>query len=400
MQTETIHFRATLQGLQLRLAGTALASLALVGAGTLVLSNYWEPGYALRWGGITTAAVLLLLWVFWRYLPENHPPSHTHALFTDFGLPNLLTYWRGFLVACTAGFLFSPRPLDGLQWLPGVLFSLGILPDYFDGYLARVTGRTSQLGEFLDVAVDSLAVFTGTLLVVTWELVPVWYLLVGLARYLFLAGIWIRERLHKPVFPLPTSLSRRALAGTQMGFLMVLLWPLFGPPATVIAAYFFAIPFLLNFTRDWLFVSGVIKPNPEGKPLTLPAAFTRWLPLALRLVVVLGLGEVLLRWSAAFQPLAAALGRLGVQLPVLFLGLLLLLTALVLICTAIGAMGRTMAVLALCLTGIFLQAGAYELLPAVLIALSSALLLFLGSGAFSAWTPEQVLFERRAGDVN
>lgn len=400
MQTETIHFQTTLQGLQVRLAGTALLSLALVAAGVLLLSSQWAPAYALRWGGLTAAAVMLLLWVFWRHLPGNHPPKNKYALFSDFGVPNLVTYWRGFLVACTAGFILTPRPTDGLLWLPGVLFSLGILPDYFDGYLARVTGRASALGENLDVAVDSLAVLTGTLLVVMWEQVPAWYLLVGLARYLFLAGIWLREQLNRPVHPLPPNLSRRALAGTQMGFLMVLLWPLFGPPGTVLAAYLFAIPFLLNFTRDWLTVSGVIQPAAAGKHLVVPASVNHWLPLVLRGVVVLSLGEVLLRWSTAFQPLAAALGRLGVQLPVVFLGLLLLLTALVVICTLLGAMGRTMGILTLCLAGFFLQAGAFELLPGMLTALSGALLLFLGSGAYSTWSPEQVLLERRAGEAN
>lgn len=400
MRTETLHFKDALLGLQLRLAGTSLISLAFVVAGALLLSTQWTTAATLRWAGITAAAVAFLLWVFWRHLPANHPPEQKTTLFPDFGLPNLMTYWRGFLVACAAGFLFSPRPTDGLLWLPGILFSLGVLPDYFDGYLARVTGRASMLGENLDVAVDSLAVLTGTLLVVLWGQVPAWYLLVGLARYLFLAGIWIREHLNKPVYPLTPNLSRRALAGTQMGFLMVLLWPLFSPPGTVVAAYLFAAPFLLNFTRDWLTVSGVVRPNPAQRRLGLPATLIRWLPLVLRLVVVLGLGEVLVLWSAAFQPLAAELGRLGVRLPVVFLALLLFLTAVVVFCIAIGAMTRTMGILAICLGGFYLQAGVFDLLPGLLIALSGALLLFLGGGAFSAWTPEQVLLERRAGEAS
>jgi CDP-diacylglycerol--glycerol-3-phosphate 3-phosphatidyltransferase len=389
-----------LHALQVRWFLTGLGTLALLAAAYWLLASGWEAAFAGRWLAGALAASLYLLWTFWRHLPHNHPLNQPAALYADLGLPNRVTYWRGFLVACTAGFLLTPRPAGSLflLWLPGLLFSFGILPDFVDGLLARLTGRGTRLGEHLDEAVDSLAVLTGTLLVVLWGQVPVWYLLVGLARYLYLAGLWLRRRLGKPIHALPPSLGRRALAGTQMGLLMVLLWPLFSPPGTSLAATLFAVPFLLNFGRDWLYAAGLLQTTQpvSARP---PGWLSRWLPLLLRGLVVLGVASVCLPWLSGLPAITSYFSALGVLFPGLLVGLLLALQTWVMLSAALGVMGRTIGILALCLAGFYLR---FDLgLPAVnlITALCGALLLFLGSGRLSLWQPEEELLQRRIGEA-
>jgi CDP-diacylglycerol--glycerol-3-phosphate 3-phosphatidyltransferase len=386
-----------LTGLRLRWASIGLLSAALLGGEYAWLAAAWSPIYAQRWLALSALAAGSLLWVFWQNLSDNHPPDAPQLLYGDLGLPNLVTYWRGMMIACTAGFVLIPRPPADLIWLPGLQFSLGILPDYLDGYLARLTGRTTSLGETLDVSVDGVAVLAGTLLVVRYQLVPAWYLLVGFARYLFLLGIWVRRRLKKPVYDLPPSMIRRALAGTQMGFNMVVLWPVFGPPFTTLAAYLFSIPFLYNFTRDWLFVSGALNVQTASNS-TLPDVVRRWLPLSLRVGVACGLGIYSATWVGNFAAQTVYLQNLGANNPILLTGLVLALQIGVLMLILLGIMTRTMAVLALCIAGFHLQFSDGMLVIDLLTATCAGLLFFLGSGTLAFWSPEEEILHRRAGE--
>jgi CDP-diacylglycerol--glycerol-3-phosphate 3-phosphatidyltransferase len=205
-----------------------------------LLSAVWQPEFALRWLGLTTAVIAYNLWILWRGLPFNHRPGES-ALLSNLGAGNALTLTRGLFTAVLAGFLFSPWPEGGLAWIPGILYLLVIVSDFFDGYLARITNHTTRLGEKLDLSLDGLGVLIGAGLAVQYQQVPPWYLSVALARYLFLIGVWVRKKQDKVVYPLPPNISRRIFAGFQMGFLAVVLLPLFSPPGTHLAALFFAL---------------------------------------------------------------------------------------------------------------------------------------------------------------
>ncbi|GGD76061.1 CDP-diacylglycerol--glycerol-3-phosphate 3-phosphatidyltransferase [Croceicoccus mobilis] len=72
-------------------------------------------------------------------------------------LPNLLTLSRIFAVPFFVALLWWP------DWVLGhaiafVLYALAAITDYFDGYLARASGRVSRLGIFLDPIADKLMV--------------------------------------------------------------------------------------------------------------------------------------------------------------------------------------------------------------------------------------------------
>jgi len=214
--------------------------------------------------------------------------------------------------------------------------------------------------------------------------VPDWYILVGSARFLYMGGLWLRKRLNKPIYELPPSISRRVFAGFLMGFLAVILLPLFSPPGTKIAASLFGIPFLVGFTWDFLTISGVVQPIKDNFSQFTQIA-KRWLPVVLRLVI-LGLYTA---W------MSKAIQNINFGDPAIVL-LGLSYSALVFL-IVLGAAPRIAAGLALATLGVYQM---FASLTAIQIVLAAAyiILLYMGSGALSLWTPEEGLIHSRAGE--
>jgi CDP-diacylglycerol--glycerol-3-phosphate 3-phosphatidyltransferase len=366
------------------LAFAVTCSLFLIG-GYAALRLAWQPGDApaaentVRWLALASATLVYLLAILWRGLPHNRRAGESRLLPT-LGWGNRMTLLRGMLVAGLVGFLFSPRPEGWMAWIPGLLYTLADAADFLDGYLARLTNHATRLGEILDMSLDGLGVLAVATLAVQYGQAPLWYLSVGLARYLFLAGLWLRKRLGKPVYEAPPSIARRGFAGLQMGFIAVILWPLFSPPATHIAAALFALPFLAGFLRDWLFVSGVLRPGSK-LPGGLQSALTRWLPVFLRLGIA---ALVLSTWVSSSLAAKDATA-------------LIVFEAVIVALLVLGVASRVMAIAALILLGVHQMLA--PLTPTqVLLAIAYTTILFMGSGAFSLWKPEDRLIYHRAGE--
>jgi CDP-diacylglycerol--glycerol-3-phosphate 3-phosphatidyltransferase len=374
--------KTPMQALRIEWALISAFSLSFLTVGFVILSVTWQLDLAGRWLILPSLVVAYLLRVLWQNLGANHREGEPDLL-PDLGWGNRLTLLRGVLVAGMMGFLLLPRPGGWLIWIPGVLYTLSDAADFFDGYVARVTNRATRLGKILDVSFDGLGVLAASLLVVLYGQAPAWYILVGLARYLFLAGEWLRRRLGKPIYPIPPSLNRRVFAGLQMGFLAAALLPLIPPPGIHIAATLFGLPLLVGFGRDWLYVSGVLKPNSEHSS-RLQARVERWLPAGLRiLILVLNLG-LFVPWMTVLQSGSFAFG---------FIGLLYWLAVGMLV---LGVLPRVTSIVALFGLG-FAQLLAP--LSPIQIALGVAyiLILYIGSGAFSLWAPEDYLYRNHAG---
>ncbi|MBN1145798.1 MAG: CDP-alcohol phosphatidyltransferase family protein [Anaerolineales bacterium] len=375
--------RTALDSLRKRWLAFASLCLAFLAGGYALLSAWWDASYALRWLALPTLAVAYLLLVLGRNLDANHRADEQYLL-PSLGWGNRLTLLRGLLTAAMLGFLFLPRPLGWLAWLPGVLYILSDASDFFDGYLARVTGHATRLGEILDMSFDGLGVMAAALLAAQYGQVPPWYLLVAFARYLHLAGLWLRRRLGKPLYMLPPNGGRRLFAGLMMGFLAAALLPVFSPPGLHIVAALFGLPFLGGFARDWLYVSGMLS-SAGGANETRQIALSRWLPFLLRLAVLaLGLGPLALGAQNPFTmlPTALALAHLAV------IGLV-----------ALGVAPRVTAIAGLCILGLY-QVHASLALPQVLLAVAYTAVLYLGGGALAWWTPEEILFHQRAGEAH
>ncbi len=215
-------------------------------------SDGWSGEQRWLFGVGSTVGFLAITGVAWRAIPA--------ARRTDGAEPITLATWvtigRGSTLVILTGFLLTEAPTGALAWLPGLLFAVAAGFDAIDGMLARATDTVSELGGRLDVEMDSLAVLFGTLLAVRYGAVPAAFLLVGIARYAFVAGIQYRRRRGLPVFDLDPSTPRRALGGLAMVTLFLALVPMPGSTVTRPLALVVLIPFLGHFLRDWLVVSG------------------------------------------------------------------------------------------------------------------------------------------------
>lgn len=362
--------------------------ILFTGTGYFLLEYFWEHHYALRWLGLTSALGAWQLIALWQILPQNRRAGED-ALLPGLGWGNRLSLLRGFLIAALAGFLLSPWALGWLGWVPAFLYLFSDITDLLDGYFARITNHVTQLGTALDMKNDSWGVLVVTGLAFWYGQIPFWYLPVGLARYFFLAGLWVRKKQGRENMELPHSFRRRIFAGVQMGVITAMLVPLFAPPATTIAATFFMLPFLGGFLYDWYLVTGKIDPEKGAVFFEnlLSSAWMRWLPPGLRLMTAAGLA-----YFAFIQPV-----DIFVLYHLPFGPLWLILEIIVIFMLLFGAMGRLAAALALIFLGLMLNFTLLTPLHFILILLSTTLL-FTGTGALSIWSPEEWLIYHRAGE--
>ncbi len=94
-------------------------------------------------------------------------------------IPNYLTLFRIFLVPIFVIIFYLP--FEGHYMASAVIFAIAGFSDFFDGYLARVTGQTSDLGAFLDPVADKLIVVVALVLLVwshnsTWLTIPAMFI--------------------------------------------------------------------------------------------------------------------------------------------------------------------------------------------------------------------------------
>lgn len=209
-----------------------------------------------QWIFPTLAVVGYIAWICRRNLGANRSETGDGpgSVYRSLGVPNLVTLGRGVLFAAVAGF-GALVPVPRIAWAPALLYGAGCALDAVDGLLARRQDRATELGARLDLAVDTTGFLVAPVTAVLWGELPVWYLSLSVARYLFKFGRGIRRTRGLTVNDLPPSRLRRPLAGLQMAFITFALSPLF-PAAVPPLAVLFLAPSLAVFVRDYFVVTG------------------------------------------------------------------------------------------------------------------------------------------------
>lgn len=231
-------------------AAGATALLAVIGGSGLALA--WENGPPDPFLLGILAGFTVVVATTWRAFQlardEVGPERITVATW--------VTIARGGALVLLAGFLFVPLPNGVVAWVPGILFAFAAAVDAADGAIARRLDCESKRGERLDVEIDALTVLAGAVLAVRYGVAPAIFVVVGVARYAFVAGIKYRRRRDRSVYDLDPSDLRRALGGAAMLVIWFALVPIPGASLSRLLAWLVLVPFLVNFTRDWLVVSG------------------------------------------------------------------------------------------------------------------------------------------------
>lgn len=360
---------------ELRIIGLlGMAVLLIVSMGLAAFENW---AFALQWGLFGT-----LLWALvWQQsairLRDNRATADS-ALYPSLGWANRLTVARGFLIALCAGFLFQNLNQPLLFWLPALFYSIAAILDRVDGYVARSTQHTSLMGNALDNVFDALGLLVAPLLALNFAKIHWTYLLVSSAYYAFHLGMRWRTHRNLPNYALVPNSLRRTLAGFQMGYIAVVLWPPFDAQITRLAGVAFMLPILIGFIVDWCVVSGRI--DMQGKRVqqffAALASFSTgyWQPL-LRIAFLFTVTAILVQEQWQGVPL------LG----------LLLATGLILF--GIGA--RLGALLVLLLLA--LSSPQTVGVTTTLLLFSTTWIMLLGSGRFSLWQGDDYWVNRHDG---
>lgn len=277
-----------------------LFGLAALG-GYLILHVTWHPDSAIQWGAGSAGALLYLLGFTRIHLPLNrrHPEA---AISPQLGLSNSLTLVRGLLYGLLAGFIVVPTPDGAWAWVPGLVYTIASLTDLLDGRIARKRGETTDLGAKLDVEVDSVGILIAFLLGAKLGQLPVGLVAAGALFYLYRLVVWGWARSGRPVYPLPDRPWRSIIGGFEVGFLCVMLWPVFEPPYTTAAGIAVVIPVVLSFAWDGLVATGALRPGTPNHQTLLrwvrragQSFVPRLLRIGLGLLIV---GYMLTLWNA------------------------------------------------------------------------------------------------------
>ncbi len=120
------------------------------------------------------------------------------------GLPNWLTTLRILLIPVFVSLLVYRRAGAAL-----LVFCLASLTDMLDGYIARVQGRQTRLGAFLDPLADKLLLTCGFVTLTWLKVIPFWITAVVVSRDLVLSiGVLVIHVAGGTVYPSPSWIGK------------------------------------------------------------------------------------------------------------------------------------------------------------------------------------------------
>ena len=137
-------------------------------------------------------------------------------------LPNMLTYSRIVVIPLLIATFYFPS--HTARWVACILFCLAAITDFFDGYLARRSNQTSNLGRFLDPIADKLLVGATLFMLVGFNQVNSWTFIpavIILLREILVSGL--REFLAEVQVSMPVSRLAKWKTAIQMIALPLLL---------------------------------------------------------------------------------------------------------------------------------------------------------------------------------
>ena len=102
-------------------------------------------------------------------------------------VPNILTMLRIAAIPVLCVLLLSPDR-EPCFWA-AALFAAASITDWLDGYLARRMGIVTVFGKFLDPIADKLIVMAALIMILPYDRVPAWMVLVILGREMIITGL-------------------------------------------------------------------------------------------------------------------------------------------------------------------------------------------------------------------
>jgi phosphatidylglycerophosphate synthase len=172
-----------------------------------------------------------------------------------FGAANLLTGVRVLMIAS-----LSLLPPDRqVPWAGAIVLGTFVL-DGLDGFVARLTGNTSRFGAQFDQEADAFTVATATHLAVFAGLMPVWFVIAGLLRYVYVITVWLLgARAEAP----RSRLARWVYSAFVVGLLAILMVP---SATTRWLAGGATLALIASFARSFVYVIRAARGQPPPQP--------------------------------------------------------------------------------------------------------------------------------------
>lgn len=205
------------------------------------------------------------------------PSQPDHSTATDpshdiYTVANIITVLRLILVP-----IFFTVLITGTNdVLAFVLFALAASTDWLDGQIARRTGTVTEIGKAIDPMVDRLLIAAGVLGLYIEQRLPLWIVIVLVARDLYLGyGVWRLEHYYHR--RLTVSYSGKVTTAVLLtGFsLLILNWPMLpglGLLDTSALPGFGSQPVALGM---WLIYAGLVLSVSTAVQYTIRAARIR-----------------------------------------------------------------------------------------------------------------------------
>lgn len=102
-------------------------------------------------------------------------------------LPMFFTYLRIAVAPVVMGVLFIPWVWSG--WTAAILFVLGSITDWLDGYFARLFKVESTAGKFMDPIADKLLVLGPLVMLLNMNRIDAFMVFLLLGRDIFIGGV-------------------------------------------------------------------------------------------------------------------------------------------------------------------------------------------------------------------
>lgn len=138
----------------------------------------------------------------------------------NYSLPNLLSLLRVFIAPIVYQMIISSDAT--LIFYALIIFSVGAITDYLDGFLARKWGDTSSFGSFLDPIADKILTNSALLALMSIHIIDAWMIAIIIARDVLMTLLRVyADRVHKPI---KTSITAKIKTAFQLVFTIGILF--------------------------------------------------------------------------------------------------------------------------------------------------------------------------------
>lgn len=138
----------------------------------------------------------------------------------NYSLPNLLSLLRVFIAPIVYHMIISTDTT--LIFYALIIFSVGAITDYLDGFLARKWGDTSSFGSFLDPIADKILTNSALLALMSIHIIDAWMIAIIIARDILMTLLRVyADRVDRPI---KTSISAKIKTAIQLVFTIGILF--------------------------------------------------------------------------------------------------------------------------------------------------------------------------------